>query len=359
CTCPNRAALFSYMGRIPQLDILRAIAVLMVIGFHYHYDWLLDRTGWAGVDLFFVLSGFLISGVLFIDEKRTGTISLKRFYYRRSLKIYPAYFFFLLLTAICFPQVRSVLGLQDIFFLQSYFKPAWIHTWSLAVEEHFYFLLPPLLLLLISRRKLGLIPFISLALLALCLTLRILAWAVRPTLEHVAYPSHLRMDSLFAGVALGYLFHYRGEIFHRFRGPKTLALGLCALLPIVALPRETGFNLTCGLTFATVGFAALLAWSVNHPALRFRPVEQIGQYSYSIYLWHYVVVSYFRAFPKTPAHYLLYCAITAGVGIAMAEIIEIPCLRLRDHFAPNRRRFTVPGLAVAESPAAEPHPRHV
>src|ERR1041385_5057357 len=87
------------MKRNPQLDLLRGIAVLMVIACHYPYSHFLEKIGWAGVDLFFVLSGFLISGLLFTDWKSTGTISLSRFFIRRGFKIYPAFYVFLFVTA--------------------------------------------------------------------------------------------------------------------------------------------------------------------------------------------------------------------------------------------------------------------
>ena len=114
------------------------------------------RHGWIGVDLFFVLSGFLISGLLFNEYKTCSSISFKRFFIRRGLKIYPAFYLFLFLTGLVYYLVFHVLSsrthyLAEFFFVQNYWHGVWDHTWSLAVEEHFYILLPTVLLFLVRR----------------------------------------------------------------------------------------------------------------------------------------------------------------------------------------------------------------
>src|SRR5215469_6695095 len=95
------------MKRIPQLDILRAIAVLLVIGNHVTWSPVLVRFGWTGVDLFFCLSGFLVSGLLFRDYRRYGTLHWKRFLIRRGFKIYPGYYALLLTTVLLDRFVRE------------------------------------------------------------------------------------------------------------------------------------------------------------------------------------------------------------------------------------------------------------
>ena len=146
-------------GRSPQLDLLRGVAVLAVLCVHYQYLKVFE-VGWAGVDLFFVLSGFLISGLLFTDWKRNESISLSRFFIRRGFKIYPAFYFFLItLTpgmALFLARVKHNIGTRifaEIFFLQDYLPRVWIHTWSLAVEEQFYILLPLLLIILVKVHR--------------------------------------------------------------------------------------------------------------------------------------------------------------------------------------------------------------
>jgi peptidoglycan/LPS O-acetylase OafA/YrhL len=129
--------------RNKRLDILRGIAVLLVIFYHGTIQNPFTRAGWAGVDLFFVLSGFLISALLFVEYKKTGSINFKRFFIRRGLKLYPAFYVFLLLTLVAeslFHHVRP-LGtyLSEMFYVQNYGPSLWPHTWSLAVRSTFIF----------------------------------------------------------------------------------------------------------------------------------------------------------------------------------------------------------------------------
>src|SRR5438094_1957785 len=138
-----------------RLDILRAVAVLVVMGRHVEYCPPWHQAGWIGVDLFFVISGFLISGLLFNDYKAHGAIGLSNFYIRRGLKIYPAFYTLIFFTvAVILIQHMSLSrrqALDEVLFLQNYFAGLWPHTWSLAVEEHFYILLPLLLCWMVRR----------------------------------------------------------------------------------------------------------------------------------------------------------------------------------------------------------------
>ena len=112
--------------------------------------------GWIGVDLFFVLSGFLVSGLLFNEIKNTGKVNPKLFLIRRGFKIYPAFYFFFfstlairyLINDLMFPLPKI---LSEIFFLQSYLDNIWLHTWSLAIEEHFYIFIAILLWVLYKK----------------------------------------------------------------------------------------------------------------------------------------------------------------------------------------------------------------
>src|SRR5277367_6183127 len=133
--------------RNKRLDVLRCVAVVTVILHHSGDSTFFTQAGWTGVDLFFVLSGFLISGLLFSEYKKRRAISFKRFYIRRGLKIYPAFYVFLLVTAVGgwwgFHSVApATMYLNEIFFVMNYLGGVWTHTWSLGVEEHFYIILP-------------------------------------------------------------------------------------------------------------------------------------------------------------------------------------------------------------------------
>ena len=156
--------------RLPQLDLLRAFAILIVLLAHAPCSldglpqWfqlaygVIIQGGWVGVDLFFVLSGFLISSLLFKEQLQYGTISFKRFFLRRGLKIYPSFYFLFALTIAVYFVTGTHPGLSmkprtlvdELIFLQNYGPYLWYHCWSLAIEEHFYILLPLALILAIK-----------------------------------------------------------------------------------------------------------------------------------------------------------------------------------------------------------------
>ena len=145
--------------RLKRLDILRCIAVLLTLQSHSELPSRLTLAGYAGVNLFFVLSGYLISGLLFAEYKQRQTINFARFFIRRSLKIYPSFYVLVLVTILYHHLYRQAVPLYryigEIFYVQNYTGSLWGPEWSLAVEEHFYILLPAFLLLLIrwSERR--------------------------------------------------------------------------------------------------------------------------------------------------------------------------------------------------------------
>jgi peptidoglycan/LPS O-acetylase OafA/YrhL len=132
---------------------MRCAAILRVL---FHHSAVLpsnSQMGYVGVDLFFVLIGFLISGLLYAEYQKRGAISFRRFFIRRGIKIYPAFYAMLLVTFIVQLAAGKLSGwgadAREILFVQDYKPAIWLHCWSLGVEEHFYILLPILLLLLI------------------------------------------------------------------------------------------------------------------------------------------------------------------------------------------------------------------
>jgi peptidoglycan/LPS O-acetylase OafA/YrhL len=333
------------------LDVLRGIAVLMVAVWHYSEDLnqrsLLLSVGGCGVDLFFVLSGFLISGLLFSEFKRTGSIDVKRFWIRRGFKIYPSFYSLMVTSVVIFAIVTHHVPremLSEITFTQNYLPHVWPHTWSLAVEEHFYFILPILLLALQHVGKpnanpFRFIPLISISISGVCLVLRVVAIKHGANWDQVGFPTHLRMDALFAGVAIGYYAHFEPESFREARRNWVLLLGLLFGLTLIVLPD------VIRLTFAYVVFSFIIAWSANQPASNskvLRLLAWIGYYSYSIYLWHVLVMllptwkSGWHLFP-------LYIIAVLGLGTGLAKLIEFPALRVRDRIMPNspplNRRF--------------------
>lgn len=208
--------------RNKRLDVLRSAAILLVLLYHSGIGTRLGNGGWVGVDLFFVLSGFLISGLLFTEYKERGSISFKRFFIRRGLKLYPAFYVYILsmlLYQVIYRRTIGSLGqfLSEMLYIQNYGPFIWRHTWSLAVEEHFYILLPVFLLVLIKTstdraNPFQVIPRAFLVVAAVCLIIRVatVLSISEPDLREwakyrMAYATtHCRMDSLFFGVLLGY-----------------------------------------------------------------------------------------------------------------------------------------------------------
>lgn len=331
-------------SRNQALDVLRGIAVLMVLFCHY---WLIltpqsaiGNTFGRGVDLFFVLSGFLISGLLFSEYKRTGSIDLKRFWIRRGFKIYPAFYVFTLTTIavwVCLFHKFPTPIISDLLFVQSYRPNVWEYTWSLAVEEHFYLLLPLLLVLLIRIGKgktnpFRVVPFVSIVLSALCLYGRIHAYLATHNWDRVAYPTHLRIDALFAGVTLGYFAHFDPDSFREGRKLWVLAIGLAFTFGLFLIPNIPQ------LTFAYMAFSFILAWAVNQPnrnTVITRPIEWVGRYSYSIYLWHGIGMLALGHLPQGWFRLPLYAVIAITPGVLMSKLIEVPALMLREKFFPS------------------------
>jgi peptidoglycan/LPS O-acetylase OafA/YrhL len=358
--------------RNKRLDVLRAIAILLVLFRHADGPTILKNVGWTGVDLFFVLSGFLISGILFTEYKRTGGISWGRFFIRRGFKIYPAFYAMIFVTFLWrIAQHREnqlAAYAPELFFYQSYqSNRMWAHTWSLAVEEHFYILLAGLLLLMLCYLKKGrqdpfwMVPAVWVILAFSCLLQRVyMAHTMLPTddlQQKIMFPTHLRIDSLFFGVFLGYLHHFHGEILRRvttgwFR-VLLFAVSVMLLSTCFVFQVKSPFMLGCGLTAVYLGFGGVLLLTLygfrresGESWLRKLRVGDlaayVGMHSYSIYLWHGVVAQHDQGFmrmlwPKIGETAILwgYILLSLAAGIVLSRLIEFPALRVRDRLFPN------------------------
>jgi peptidoglycan/LPS O-acetylase OafA/YrhL len=367
-------------ARLAGVDLLRLVAVLLVLGRHmvlppeswstasrgFFSTW--QRGGWVGVDLFFVVSGFLVSGLLFTEFKSRGRMTLVRFYTRRGWKIYPPFFVLMAITiiaawwsgrAIPRPQLAA-----ELLFLQSYLPGVWTHTWSLAVEEHFYLLLPLALILihtLNKRSAMPLEPVFRLAVWIAVVTLgaRIVHWYFNPSYTYLThhFASHLRLDSLFCGVAISYAYHFHAAEFEslkRWRWP--MLVGGCLLLsPAFVFKLETTpFLFTLGFTLFYVASGMILVAVLLSDVPRNRVVRfaaAVGACSYSIYLWHlYVASTGVRLVERALGAPMGFWAATAtymlgalAVGAFMARAVEFPALRLRDRWFPARDLGAVKG----------------
>lgn len=364
-------------GRIASLDVLRFVAVALVFARHVNpalVDWppaaaavmrVWNRAGWAGVDLFFVLSGFLVSGLLFRERREHGSISVGRFLVRRGFKIYPAFYVFLAATVVSRLFVGSgkeiplVPFLSELFFFQNYGGGLWWHTWSLAVEEHFYILCAALMFVLARRGAARADPFASVP--AISAIVVVVSLALRVVTSHSLpyrnethlYPTHLRLDGLGLGVGLSYLYHYHRAAAQRLVLGRRLAFtaaGLALMAPafIWDLAPST-FMHTAGITLVDLGAGCLVLALVVNGLPETAPVRAlawVGSFSYSIYLWHVPVLfeterlfrSVLRADPRSPAAVAVYMTASVLVGVLMAKLVEMPALRLRDRWFPSASR---------------------
>ena len=353
-----------YDGRVHSLDVLRGLAVLLVLFRHLPNDnaseplRLIQSIGWTGVDLFFVLSGFLISGLLFSEFDKTGALDVKRFWLRRGLKIWPSYYFTygaaMLLTVIATatPQLL-ITRAPNYIFIQNYMDHdvRWTHSWSIAVEEHFYLILPILLLVLIPA-KLKKLPQIILGLCVFVLAFRVFLFFARDIpWTNFYYPSHMRIDSLAFGVLLGYFYQYKTEAFTRVGrrfwplfAVSPIVLVLANIFPV----EESAISFTIGFTIFYLMFGGLVVVARTYPDLgRSGPLKLIaiaGVYSYTIYLAHSVIYElpgmtavrlFVLPYFGETGDRILFFSLSIVLGVAISHAVERPFLRLRAKWLPS------------------------
>lgn len=351
--------------RLKELDFLRGIAIILVLFHHYSISAVLHKIGWSGVDLFFVLSGFLVSGLLFAEYRKYKSINAKLFLIRRGFKIYPAFYTMILvsflLDLLCHTLDRKQLlrYLCEITFTQNYTSAVWGQTWSLAVEEHFYFFLIFAAVIYLSIKKHVSLKEISIFcsfFFIACLLLRFYTYRIYPEysyrLHH--FPTHLRIDSLLFGVLLAAFYHTATVEFNAFftRYTPALLLFSAACISITFFYNvESYFMSTAGFTILYLGYGTLLAVVVANKKVvvllkrlvserLFNLVAWVGMYSYTIYLYHMLFLKYLRQLFVQPGHtqsYLYFFFIvfflgSIGIGYAASRLIEQPFLRLREKF---------------------------
>lgn len=373
--------------RIVQLDVLRGVAVLLVMAHHIvlqpdesgifgPLENVMIRFGWSGVDLFFVLSGFLVGGLLLGELRSYQKLDVRRFIIRRGFKIWPSYFAYLAVVLLILlvqehGNAHRALGhiLPNFFHVQNYLGTARPHTWSLAVEEHFYVFLPLLMLLLLYRKKapadaMAWLPVIGLALIVACTTMRYIVNADRPYDLATHYnPTHLRMDSLFFGVIIAYLYHFKGEFLAKIAAWRySLLLGGIALVTPMTIVdiRDGWFVSVLGFTFLYVGYGLILiavVYSTLNVGLLGKVIGSrlgkviafIGFFSYPIYLWHIELGRLpLQAFANRGLFMTLgpswrwivfstmYLILAVGAGVVLGLLVERPALALRDMLFPAR-----------------------
>lgn len=383
---------FTDRERQPGLDLLRALAILVVLIYHagimsFPLPGRIHRFGWIGVDLFFVLSGYLIGGQLLAPLVRGQRFNLPRFFARRALRILPAYFavlaiYIFLPTLREYPDMTSwwkfVVSVQNLGLVGG---TAFSHAWSLAVEDQFYLLLPFTLLLVNRRPRMALILSCGIVLGGF-----LLRWflagqnpgshggvSFRGFQMWIYYPTWTRLDPLLFGVILAAVEKFRPQWWQRLVN-SAFWLWLPGLALIVyALWLGEGDHLTvtaCVWQFPLIalGMAALLVCAVS-PRLPFRRVAIPGvafvaSIAYSTYLAQKLVIHGVAQF--CASHNISQTSAVALIGIELFMLIggsilffavERPFLQLRHRIAPRKQSPYSPEIPLSLPPGETPAKR--
>ncbi|MGO7632691.1 acyltransferase family protein [Rhizobium leguminosarum] len=364
-------------------DVLRSLAILLVMLVHLPIEATpsmlvgVRNYAWVGVDIFFVLSGFLIGTQLFKEISRTGGVDLKSFYLRRAFRILPAFFVVLGLYAM-FPILRDAPTMQSIWSFATFtvnfdFDPrtgrAFTQAWSLCVEEHFYLVLPLLVLLLHRRISMRWTLLIAAAMVIAGMILRYTIWesqvgvlvdadklrdAFAVYLRDVYYPTYTRLDGLMFGVILAAARFFKPELCKRYAPPRValpIGVGLVAAALVLFSIRGplAGTNLflvfqaqlgsVAGFPLISIGIALILSAMLDlEHVLKRWPVPGamvVATLSYSLYLTHKSAFHIDRlifgeANLQGGSGFVVYLVTSFAVAIVLWFCVERSFLRLRD-----------------------------
>jgi len=367
------------LGYIPALDGLRAIAILAVMSFHYATRPFVPG-GSLGVDLFFVLSGFLITTLLLQEWASSGTISLTRFYLRRGLRLLPAMLVFLAFTTSVVVVLRGhdftgyapiqattrnvVLALAYVYNWISasgdYRISGLGHFWSLAVEEQYYLIWPGFLLLLLrAHRSIRTILAASAAIFFVSASMPL--WWPEPDFDRLFFGTDFRLQALIAGSILGQIYVagllnpslIRGRPFKL----ATVSAGIALFALFFTLTNRPAFMevggyafvaLACCFLVSTAAFDAhsWLSRSLSNPVLTY-----IGRRSYGLYLWHYPFAFWLLDLSQAVQVPLAF-AVTFAAAELSYHLVERPALRLKSRLGKPQSTDTEP----TSKPVAESNP---
>jgi peptidoglycan/LPS O-acetylase OafA/YrhL len=351
---------------IPAIDGLRAVAVIAVMFYHLGFTWI--PGGFLGVDLFFVISGYVITRLLLDSIAQSGGLDLRGFYIARARRLLPALVFMLVSTTIAIgiwaPDTIKRLLIDTPFSLtgtmnwwlvarqQDYFEaigrpPLLQHTWSLAVEAQFYFVWPLILYFILKRFGKKHIPLASLAIAAASgITLLLVSVSLDASnaskVSHVYFGTDTHSIGLFLGAALAVSWipqNFTTQVSKKAQDfiDGVGFLGFVGILAAFLLIEENQPTLY-KIAFPLAGLCgAAIIMSVVHPASRFAPVLQnpvflwIGERSYAIYLWHWVIFQVTRPSVdlagKEWALYSLRILIVLALSDISLRYVELPIRR--------------------------------
>ena len=351
---------------IPAIDGLRALAVIAVMFYHLGFSWI--PGGFLGVDLFFVISGYVITRLLLDSIAQSGGLDLRGFYIARARRLLPALIFMLVSTVIAIgiwaPDTIKRLLIDTPFSLtgtmnwwlvahhQDYFEsigrpPLLQHTWSLAVEAQFYLIWPLILYFILKRLGKKVIPAASLIIAAASgVALLLLSFSLDASnaskVSHVYFGTDTHSIGLFLGAALAVSWIPQNFTINVTKQAQNFidgvgVFGFIGILSCFLFIDETQPTLY-KIAFPLAGlFGAAIIMSVVHPASRFAPVLQnpvllwIGERSYSIYLWHWVIFQVTRPSVdlagKEWALYSLRILIVFALSDISLRFVELPIRR--------------------------------
>lgn len=343
--------------RESHLDLLRAMAIVAVVAYHViqmcpaplpRLMWVASA-GQYGVDLFFVLSGWLIGGLYWKEHRDFGQVDIVRFWLRRWMRTVPPYLFALVLSWLAVRIHRGEpFDWGYLVFIQNYYSrlPYFLVSWSLCIEEHFYLFLP-LLLVLPVRRTPSLAAFFG--------TLVLVAPACRWWMsidgidtafgfEHTA--THLRMEGLLLGFWLAHIRNSNQAAWSRITGaaPWILCSALAGLI-VVHIAGDLWMQ-RIGLTVLALGLAGLLVCVIDR-----RPgvivsspwVKGVALASYSVYLTHPLLIHVARNLMERqpalpwPLYFPLVIGLVTAGGALFYKAVEQPSIVLRDRWVPRRQ----------------------
>jgi peptidoglycan/LPS O-acetylase OafA/YrhL len=369
------------------LDHLRALAISLVFLYHYtifqHPEWMNNsfiHFGWCGVDLFFVLSGFLISNQLMESWQKQQQIPFREFYIKRIFRICPPYFFILLIYIFipAFHERETLAPIWKMYtFSQNYDQDirrygTFSHAWSLCVEEQFYLLMPIILLGVLSSRLKKKSGWLILAIFLLTMFFRWITWQIflKPTIDSddfgmewyklIYYPTYTRLDGLMVGVGIAALYRFRESwlvLINRYANPMIVGGFILFVLSLFfCMDQQSagatifGFNLIA-FTFGFFVLSAILPGSLLY---RSKSVitKNLATLSYSLYLSHKGIIhltqKWFTSLGLAGDSnwMLLICIITCIFGaLLMRILIERPFFRMRNKLLETSR--TVPMHTVS------------
>ena len=312
---------------LPSIDSLRALAVLAVIIYHVDVNYL--PGGFLGVDLFFVLSGYLISSLIIKEYKKTGSVNLYNFYIRRARRLLPAVYFMItvgLVVMVLFNEVLLRKSHLDAIFGYLYSSNWWYifhkldyfdsfgaqspfkHLWSLAIEEQFYMIFP-LLFLLVNRKKKSKdgtyklnknFLYVVLGLIIVSLIAHIILFDIN-NISRIYFGTDTRAFSLLVGVVGAILYpmerlHAKVTLQQNMIYSVVSLMSIATLITVMIYTSEYNTWLYRGgfLLVAVLGLIVIISSGKQHTLmsrlLSFKPVVFIGKISYSLYLWHFLVL---------------------------------------------------------------------